>query len=96
MKKYLSFGIVGLLLSIILAYLTYSLSNRPNDIIFPFYQVLFMTLLLYFIPLLLAGLFLDMSKKRKIFKILAVLILIIIIIITAFLVLLSFSFKLIS
>ncbi|MDP2924798.1 MAG: hypothetical protein Q8N99_00335 [Nanoarchaeota archaeon] len=96
MKKYLSFGIVGFILSLILAYFGYSLGNKPNDILFPFYQVLLFAMLLYFIPLLLVGLFLDMSKKRKIFKILAIIILILVALITAFLVLLSFSFKFIS
>lgn len=96
MKKYLSFGLVGLILSLIIAFLVNFLGNKPNDIVMPFYQIIIFSLLIFFIPLLLIGLFLDLAKKNKIFKWIAIILLIVIVIVIIFLVILGFSFNLVS
>lgn len=93
MKKWSLFGIVGLILSAVISFITYFVIGNPSDMATPFYLWFSVSMSIYFVPLIIGGAFLDLAKKNKIFLILAIIFFLIPVVATILLLMVGSAFK---
>lgn len=93
MKKWFISGVIGLIISIIVFFLTYYVIGNPQEMATPNYVWFYYSLLIYFVPLLIGGFFLDLAKRNRFFAILAIIFFLIPILITIFFIMVGLAFK---